>query len=488
MGMNESKNFDGWTRMIIGKFFLYCHPELNISYIKMDGKEIYVLGYILDPFNPKYTNILILTEIIQSSESFDDVLTCIDKYSGRWVLIWKDKAGIKIMNDACGTRQIYFYMDKNKVWCGSQPSIIAYELGLETNLTPDIQEFINSSEYKKECAWIGAGTIYDNLWHLLPNHCIDLEALEVKRFWPTTELVEADKNLAVKEVAKIIQGTILSTYYRFKNIALSVTAGVDSRMNLAASKPIKDKIKYIFCTNEGNKSNTDFRISSLLLGKLHLKQNIIGLHEVNGTFNEIYNKNVTLASDIPSKRFIYSFYKDMPDFIHVSGVGAGIAKSFYNYDNKRVSTEKISKAANYSNSKYAKSFIDKWLKDAEGIKNLKSINIYDIFYWEHRMGNWGAKSSAEQDIAIEETWPYNNRKLLATMLSVNAKYRRPPFYTFHRRVIKYLWEETLSMPINPNLMKKTYGFIKTSINRIKYIFDQIKDKFSPMSTDAKVKI
>ena len=462
LGTNESKNFDGWTKKIIGdKFFLYCHPELGIDYIKSGEKEITVLGYILDPFNPQYTNDVILEQIMQNSNSFNDVLACTEKYSGRWVLIWRDKSGVKIFNDACGTRQIYYYIDKNEVWCGSQPSIIAHELGLEPSLTPEIEEYIHSSEYRFECAWIGDGTIYDNLWHMLPNHFLDMELLEVKRFWPDMqELPELDMDTAVIETANIIRGTILSTWYRFKKIMLSVTAGLDSRMNLAASKPIKDEIKYFFCIETPDKQNTDFRISSQLLGKLHLEQDVIGLYEDNDKFTDIYNKNVTMASDLPSKRFIYSFHNELPDYIHVSGVGAGVARGFYNCDNTRVSSEKISKAAGYKNSRYVRGFIEKWLSDAEGIKKLKTINIYDIFYWEHRMGNWGAKSCAEQDIAIEETWPYNNRKLLITMLSVNAKYRKDPFCKFHRKVIKYLWEETLCMPVNPNLMKKVYSFVK----------------------------
>ncbi len=477
MGTGEAKKFDGWSKRIIGeKYYLYCHPDLQISQLKSDEKGIYVLGYILDPYNPQYDNDQILKEIMQGSKCFDDVLACIDKYSGRWVLIWKDTSGVKIMNDACGTRQIYFYTDNNQTWYGSQPSIIAYELDLETNFTPEIEEFMHSAEYKKECAWIGDGTVYNNLFHLLPNHYIDLERTEVKRFWPTSEFIDPDKNTAVEETARIIRGTILSVVYRFKNVALSVTAGVDSRMNLAASKPVKNKIKYIFCTEVCNKRNTDYRISSQLLRKLDLEQNIIGIHEDDTEFNDIYFKNVTVASDIPSKKFIYSFYKDIPDYIHVSGVGAGIAKGFYNNDNKGANIEKMSKGAGYSNSIYAKSYIEKWLNDAEGIRNLNSVNLYDIFYWEQRMGNWGAKSSAEQDIAIEETWPYNNRKLLSTMLSVNSKYRRPPLYKFHRMVIKHLWKETLSMPINPNLIKKAYGFIKVRVNGIKYFGNQCKSK------------
>ena len=35
------------------------------------------------------------------------------------------------------------------------------------------------------------------------------------------------------------------------------------------------------------------------------------------------------------------------------------------------------------------------------------------------MGNWGTMYQAEQDIAIEEFCPFNNRKLLMILLSVD---------------------------------------------------------------------
>ena len=434
-----------------------------------------MLGFILDPYNPGFSNDQILEEIMENSQCFDDVLAYTDKYGGRWVLMWNDRFGLRIMNDACGTRQVYYYINDSEIWCGSQPSIIAHELGLEENITPEIKEFINSPEYKFEHAWIGDGTIYENLWHMLPNHYLDMELQKVRRFWPESELPEMDMDAAVKEAADIIRGTILSTLYRFGHVMLSVTAGLDSRMNLAASKPVKDRIKYFFCIDTPDSRNTDYRISSQLLRKLHLKQDIIGLQEDNQEFNDIYNKNVTMAADLPSKRFIYSFYKQLPEYIHISGVGAEIAQDFYNRGNSRANAASISRATGYKNSAYVRGFVEKWLKEAEDIKKLKTINIFDVFYWEQRMGNWGAKSCSEQDIAIEEVWPHNNRKLLTTMLSVDVKYRKAPFYIFHRKVIAYLWKDTLCMPVNPNLIKKLYLFFRGCLSSLSESF--MSEKF-----------
>jgi hypothetical protein len=71
------------------------------------------------------------------------------------------------------------------------------------------------------------------------------------------------------------------------------------------------------------------------------------------------------------------------------------------------------------------------------------------------MGNWGALAPFEQDIAIEEISPFNNRSLIATLLKVHPSKRKAPNYELFRKLIQALWSDTLLEPINPgeNLLK-----------------------------------
>lgn len=475
MGTNRAKNFSGWEERLVGnKFFLYNHPDLEVNYIQKGEKELYILGFILDPYNPRLMNKSILKEILLNCESFENVLSYTDKYSGRWALIWKDKAGIKIMNDACGARQVYFYSGENGVWCGSQPAILAYELGLETDDNPELIRFINSKEYRTtNFDWYGDETVYKNIRHLLPNHYLDMNSLETRRFWPNAALNNLEIADAVKEASHILEGTLKSVANRFDKVMLSVTAGYDSRMVLAASKTVKDKIKYFFCMDDHNQKSIDYKVSSQLLTSLGLKQEIITKIPMDAEFLEIYNQNVTLASKEPFKEFIYSFYKDYSDYIHVSGVCGEITRNFwyYNYD-KGVSLEELISVSKYRGLTYMEKSISKWFEDAESVKN--RINLYDLYFWENISGNWGAKSCAEQDIAIEEVWPYNNRKLMTALLSTGIECRKPPFYKLQREIVKCLWKETLCKPINPNILKKTLWLIKNSTIRINQALQRLK--------------
>jgi hypothetical protein len=98
---------------------------------------------------------------------------------------------------------------------------------------------------------------------------------------------------------------------------------------------------------------------------------------------------------------------------------------------------------------YAREAIDLWFVGAESFCRDYNIPILDLFYWEQRMGHWGSQYPQEQDIAIEELSPFNNRNLLLSLLRVPSSERASPDYSFFRKLIGELWPEALAEPINP---------------------------------------
>lgn len=72
----------------------------------------------------------------------------------------------------------------------------------------------------------------------------------------------------------------------------------------------------------------------------------------------------------------------------------------------------------------------------------------ELFEWEHWAGNFAAMGQSEWDIVQEAFTPYNCRRLLETMLSVDPRHRHHEKPRLCRRLIRRLWPETLSEPIN----------------------------------------
>jgi hypothetical protein len=55
----------------------------------------------------------------------------------------------------------------------------------------------------------------------------------------------------------------------------------------------------------------------------------------------------------------------------------------------------------------------------------------------------------ESGIVQEVVSPFNCRDLLVTMVAVNPRYRTKPTFKLHKEIMRSLWPEALSLPINP---------------------------------------
>ena len=91
---------------------------------------------------------------------------------------------------------------------------------------------------------------------------------------------------------------------------------------------------------------------------------------------------------------------------------------------------------------------------------------FDLFYWEQRMGNWGARAPYERDIALTEISPFNNYDLLLSGLSVPRNKRKSPDYAFFKDVLTETRPEMLEYPINPDPVKTLIEKIKKRLKDV----------------------
>lgn len=107
---------------------------------------------------------------------------------------------------------------------------------------------------------------------------------------------------------------------------------------------------------------------------------------------------------------------------------------------------------------FALRHFEKWLNNLGDYYN---INFDSLFYWEQRIGKWFAMNCLEFDSAWQEVFlPFNCRKLLVDMLSVEDKYKFSPNYVLYERLISELWPEVLTEPINPAIKKNLINTVR----------------------------
>ncbi|HZG17385.1 MAG TPA: hypothetical protein VE710_20590 [Candidatus Bathyarchaeia archaeon] len=454
IGSSFIPKLPGWKHLVINnQFHVTAHPELETAQVQKDEKQLTLLGYMFDPQNPYHSNEEILQDIMGCISDFEDVILQVDRMGGRFVLIYNDVFQVKILHDPCGLRQVFYTVGEREVWCGAQPEILQYSMEKRFAYDDEALEFIKSPQYEKtERVWPGDGTIYKNVKHLMPNHYLDAVTGETVRFWPRKRLEPVDIQEAVRTAKEVLQNSIKAAEHRY-SLMLSVSAGWDSRTLLAASKDVRHKIFY-YVSKYGQLSADcpDIRVPRRLLDRLGLDFHVLDCNEeMDEEFAKVLENNVTMARSLPKTRIIYRHFKSSQGKLNICGNASEIARKciYTHYYKKKITASFLAQISFLKGCSYAISHYDKWLQEVRHFEPQYGINLYDLHYWEQRIGTWGAMYPAEQDIAIEEFWPYNNRKLLTTIMSVEEKYRKPPHYILFRELIKEMWDDTLSEPINP---------------------------------------
>jgi hypothetical protein len=299
-----------------------------------------------------------------------------------------------------------------------------------------------------------SNTAYNNIKHLQPNHYLDLQKIKSIRFWPNKQLTTIPLKQGVEIGSKLLTGTIESANNRYE-LTLPVTAGNDSRLLLAATKNIKEEVFYYIIKHQSyTQQHHDIKIPRKLFSKIGVPFNVIEYsNDVDEEFKKQYYLNCEFATDNDLALIYNVFYKKLPNKINLPGRLGSISRNFYTTYRKNISPEILAKMYKYGNSEYAINIYSNWLNEISDLASNYGYNILSLFDLEENNGNFHTQFQSYKDIAQEEFAPMNNRLLLNTFLSVPIKYRNIYTNYFFKEMIKYMWPELLSVPINPHLNK-----------------------------------
>jgi hypothetical protein len=310
--------------------------------------------------------------------------------------------------------------------------------------------YIHSRELDDcEVYWLpGDASMYEEVKALLPNHYLNLRTGQSHRFWPDADLKGMSSQEAVAESSRLLRGLMVSARQRF-GLALSLTAGWDSRVMLALSRDMARDLYCFTLAYPHTEHTRDVTIPAALLKKLGLKHSLLKYPEhVNAEFKTIYQANIDAAnkSYCADAQAMYDHYPQ--SLACITGDVAEIVKCYYRLDEHRrndVSARDLAELCGIGTHPFLMKAFDRWLSAADS----RNFDLLDLFCWEQIAGRKQALIRAQFDIAHESFAPFSCRSLLTTMLSVDEDYRRPPEHKFLRELIERFWFEVLRLPINP---------------------------------------
>lgn len=454
---NHSIQVDAsWTKNFISRFniecTLYSHPDLSVTHVSTGDAELFLLGYVLDPFNPGSTNLDILHKL-SKKDSFSSIAAGTETLSGRYALIYLSSNTLNVLHDATGFREVFYYNNNKHFACGSTSTIISKYLNVERDDDKELLTFYNSPQFNApERRWIGSRTIFKGIRKLLPNHYVDLLNNKAHRFWPVKPKTTIKIDAAVDYAANILEGTFDAIVKRY-TLYQTLTAGWDTRLLLAACKKHTNKINFYF--NRGFKSDAgmvqslDYLVTKEIAEKNKLRIEFVEIEnlEVDKEFERIYYSNNVFARPKLLKIHYNCYLKKRENCITVSGTeGNALLRLKSSLHRDFNEAKYFAKFLGDAKFPFILNSIEEWLEESRYLKKMNYM-LTDLFWWEQILANWGALSGSEQDIVWDELRPYNNRALIFTFNSLSDKYRYKDYPISYFKIIKKLWPELLDYEI-----------------------------------------
>ncbi|MGB9863411.1 MAG: hypothetical protein ACPLPQ_06350 [Candidatus Saccharicenans sp.] len=445
----RSVDYPHWQYLRLSNgYYLAAHPDLPVHSLTSRGHELILLGYWVDPYEPELNNQDILNRLENSSTSVKSIINFIEHLTGRFVLIFRNKEYFFLLHDACGLRNLVYGKDSSgKVWCASQPKLLAEQFSSE--LDGEMLDFLNLSVFQKgqlDFYFPYQKTIYKNIYCLLSNHLLDLNSGDTRRFWPDRNKIPENKiEDVIPQVARLLTGSLQAAARRL-NLKIGLSAGLDSRITLAACKALTKHVTF-FTHTPLNHNFFDEEIPKRLANRLKLNYDYCEIIPINPEFKNILSLNNALCV-LRRGTIAFSFLQKFgPKATLVNSNLYEFSRMLFWIPDFLVSGKTLAIMSSLDHP-LARSMFKKWLDEATPSLLLSKIHPTVLFELEN-ISRWVAEAYLDFDFAHETFNPFNNRLLIRLVNSVNPGLRRGNFNHFDYKLIDYLWPEVLSEPINP---------------------------------------
>ncbi len=451
----------GWVvEEVAGGLSLTRHPDLNVVGSRASGAAITLIGYLLDPDSQQASDADILVRLSAVAAADGDLFEALAALGGRYLLI-VEKDGLKLVGDANGSLQVFHASTKGETWCAAQADLLAAELGFDPD--PEAAAYIERAVRELgEYAWPHDTSLYQEVRRLLPNHFLDLRTGLVHRYWPTAPLPQRSVADAKGDIARRLAGMMEAAANRF-DLSMGVSAGLDSRLMLAASRSVKDRMVYYTGQNhERGPRHPDVRIPCRMLETLGVEHHLIpAASEVSEEFAALYRSSVPFANQRRLAGLQAEYRRYALGRVAVLGNVSENARAFYragmpDLPRSGFTAQAFADRRDLGDYPFRVKAVQRYLDELEAI-DTHGYDFLDLLMWEHGSGIWFAQNVTEFVCAWQDVFlPYNCRALLLDLMSTPLPTRMTPATGLYAAVCRELWPEVLDYPINPLTLQKWF--------------------------------
>jgi hypothetical protein len=448
-----------WVPPIYGRPFadleLHTHPRTSVARAARSGTEVILIGIGVDPRWPGRDEPAIAAMLARRLAAGEQpFLARLARIVGRFAILYRRQDGPwSLVNDAVGLRSV-FYGGREQVIAGSHARLVALQYA------PDVP----TSVLRVRWGYPGDVTPFPGVRLLIPNHKLDLASGRMERFFPTgpvpARTPDAAAALCIRTGRRVLKALI-----RRGPVAVSLTAGLDSRVTLALSWPCRKWLRY-FTYGERPRDTVDLALAGQIgrdLGLDHVMLDVTGDNPfaVLGRCRGAILRQLDLNSHhrhgawlVPTYARVFGQWT----YVHVRSNIYEIGRASFQYKRRKqkppsspetmVAYYRGWNPGNELDDAFVRESFEGYFERAECARALAYLDPHDLYFWEHRMPAWQANVLLESDCVWETMILLNSREVIAALVGVPVADR------LRNRIFKKVLRRTLprlmDYPVNPD--------------------------------------
>ncbi|MEL3901251.1 MAG: hypothetical protein P1P60_00230 [Treponema phagedenis] len=449
--LHSKKNENLSNHIFIKSYNLYLSYSKKTEVISYETDEnaVYIIGLCVDSHGeltrydiPKF--LLSLKDI-----NIDIITNASARFAGNYVILLVLNGHLYAFNDATGIVSIYYCTDT--ICLSSFDNITAKTV----KAIIDEKYYNIRFESDHDAAMPNDITVYKNIKLVLPNHYLDLNTLNVKRFYPIETLTYFDEpeKILEKQIPKL--QNIIKEYARYTNIVCPLTAGWDSRVVFAFLLKTLEKIEtYTFFHKNFTDMTADLLIPKAMTDGMRCSYSQVPDMEPESDF---YEAILDIIGPYYYKSDMAMAYTHKKQFGELAVVNSSII-DLLGKNSKTVFLPVFCASPKYfvtklrNASKYTDGEMKKYLSPIYN-SALKKF-VYDLFGWEILCGRYLAYSHAIYAAAgIVLLDFFNCREILNDWIQIKRVHRKR--HIIHKFFLSKLAPDLLKFPVNPDTKFKT---------------------------------
>jgi hypothetical protein len=316
-------------------------------------------------------------------------------------------------------------------------------------------------------SWLpGTLTVHEGVARLLPNHYLDLETWEARRFWPrpgeaALTLTAAE---AAQRVAAGLRAFMAAAAEEFR-VGVALTGGLDSRLLLAGSRAVAGQMEFFTITPE--RPGLDQILAARLAAGLGLRHRLVPQIPASAAETEAWDRAVGHAVREGANSRVYPTLRRLGyDVILTGAFGATGKGSYYAGEHATIDDRPLTAPALLARMSCPQDAelaadLERWLAGLEG---LPASAILDLAYFELRSVGWSTAQHAAQCALQLEMNPIAQRGILEAFLAV------PPAQKADKALlvaaVAQMWPELMDYPLN------RFGDYRDPLGRVLKVFDR----------------